>query len=155
MISLAIALVGFQMKPPVPAGHELDFWIGKWSVFVGNELAGNDVVEKSLNGFVITETWHGVGGDEGTSFFYYMPAKKQWKQVWVTGIGAYKEKLSSSVGSGIRFSGIAYGPKGKQIADRTTLTPMSGGGVHQVIEQAKDGKTWKVGFDAVYLRSKD
>jgi len=155
MICIAIAVLAFQGKPPVPAGNELDFWVGKWKVYVGSELAGTDKVTKSLNGFAITEEWHGVGGDEGTSLFYYMPAKKQWKQVWVTGIGAYKEKVSSPFENGIRFAGIAYGPKGRQISDRTTLTPLPGGRVHQVIEQAPDGNNWKIGFDAIYVKSKD
>jgi hypothetical protein len=36
--------------------------------------------------------------------------------------------------------------------DRTTLTPLGNGRVRQVIETSRDGgKTWRVGFDAVYV----
>jgi len=154
MICLAAYLFSVQIGAPVRAGSELDFWVGKWKVYVGKELAGTDEVVKSLNGFAITETWHGTTpGDEGTSLFYYIAAKKQWKQVWVTPYGAYKEKLSSAVANGIRFAGTAFGPKGKSIADRTTLTKLPDGKVHQVIESAVDGKTWNVGFNAVYVKA--
>ena len=154
MICFALSLLSLQMKAPVAAGKELDFWVGSWKVFVGKELAGTDTVVKSLDGFAITETWHGTRpGDEGMSLFYYMPAKKQWKQVWVTPYGAYKEKVSAPVKDGIRFQGTAFGPKGRNVADRTTLTKLSGGRVRQVIERAADSKTWKVGFDATYVKS--
>lgn len=143
-----------QMKAPVAPGHDLDFWIGKWKVYVGKDHVGDDKVTKSLNGFAICEEWNGTQpGDEGTSLFYYMPATKRWKQVWVTGVGVYKEKLSVPVAGGIRFSGTVFLPRGKSYQDRTTLTKLSNGDVHQVIESTTDGKAWSVGFDAVYKRA--
>jgi hypothetical protein len=149
-LSIAIAS---QMRSPVSAGRELDFWVGNWKVYVGKDFAGTDVVTKSLNGFSITESWHGASkGDNGSSLFYYMPAKKQWKQVWVTGIGVYKEKLSAPVPNGIRFSGTVFLPRGRTYQDRTTLTTMPNGEVHQVIESLQGGK-WVVGFDAVYRKA--
>ena len=139
----------------IEAPHDLDFWLGTWNVYVQGQLAGTDEVTASLRGFAVREVWKGVGpGDIGESLFYYMPDKKQWKQVWVTGNGPYKEKLSTPVdGGGIRFSGHVYLPDGRSIADRTTLTKSKDGTVHQVIEQSRDGMHWKVGFDAVYKRS--
>jgi hypothetical protein len=38
--------------------------------------------------------------------------------------------------------------------DRTTLTPLPGGRVHQVIEISRDaGKTWEIAFDAEYRQA--
>ncbi|MBS1717531.1 MAG: hypothetical protein JSS72_07345 [Armatimonadetes bacterium] len=134
----------------------LDFWVGSWDVYSGKDLDGHDMVEKSLDGNAITERWKGVSpGDEGMSLFYYRPFLGSWKQVWVTPVGMYKEKESELVPGGIRFTGKAFGPKGRTIDDRTTLTLNPDGTVRQVIERSKDGgKTWEVGYDAIYRRSK-
>lgn len=145
---LAMAL---QQKAPAP-NPDMDFWVGKWKVFSDGKLDGADVVEKVVNGFAIIENWKDASGSTGKSMFYYMPAKKQWKQVWVTEIGVYKEKLSEPVENGIRFAGHVFLPDGREIQDRTTLTKMDNGDVHQVIEYTKDGKTWITSFDAIYKR---
>lgn len=136
----------------------LDFWVGNWDVVSSDgKKLGDDTVEKSMNGNVVIEHWKGVDdpNDVGISFFYFMPAKKGWKQVWATPMGVYKEKLSEPFPGGIRFSGTVYLPKGRTYIDRTTLTKMEGGKVHQVIESSLDGgKTWRTGFDAIYQPAK-
>jgi hypothetical protein len=154
--ALALVALGSQTRKPVTAGHELDFWVGRWQVYAGGKLNGTDTVTKSLNGFAITEQWKGTEkGDTGTSLFYYMPVEGRWKQVWVTGVGAYKEKYSEAYPNGVRFSGFAHMPRGKIVGDRTTLTRLTNGDVRQVIEESLDGqKTWQVGFDAIYKRRK-
>lgn len=136
--------------------HQLDFWVGSWDVYVEGKLDGHDVVEKVLDGNAIIEHWKGVTpGDEGKSWFYARPALKSWKQVWVAVNGAYKEKESTLVEGGIRFTGTAFGPKGKSRPDRTTLSRNPDGTVRQIIEFSTDqGKTWTVGFDAVYKKSR-
>jgi hypothetical protein len=72
--------------------------------------------------------------------------------VWVVPGRAYKEKIGVPVKGGIRFEGKVYLPDGRTVPDRTTLTLNPDGTIHQVIEQSKDGKTWIVGFDALYRR---
>lgn len=135
--------------------NNLDFWVGKWDVLgTDGKKLGEDVVEKSMNGNVVIEHWKGEDdpNDVGISFFYFMPAKKQWKQIWATPLGVYKEKLSEPVENGIRFAGTVFLPKGRTYIDRTTLTKIEGGKVHQVIESSLDnGKTWRTGFDAIYV----
>lgn len=140
-------------KEPVKPGTELDFWIGTWKVYSGGRLDGVDVVEKEVAGFAVIENWKDSSGSTGKSLFYYMPAKKQWKQVWVTEAGIYKEKLSEPSPNGIRFSGHVFLPDGREIQDRTTLTRMPNGDVRQVIEFTKDGKKWQTYYDAIYKRS--
>lgn len=52
---------------------------------------------------------------------------------------------------GLRFRGRIPLPGGGSYLDRTTLTPIPGGRVRQVIEVSRDeGTTWSVVFDAVY-----
>ena len=135
-------------------GHELDFWLGHWDVYAGDKLDGKDSVATSLGGFAAHEWWSDADGSKGESFFYYMPAKHQWAQVWVTGAGPYKIKYSESSPDGIRFTGKVYLADGRAFDDRTTLTRGANDTVRQRIENSRDGgKIWTLVYDAVYRRS--
>ncbi len=148
------AFAVMAVLPLVPIDKSsLNFWIGKWIVTSGGKKDGDDTVEKWVDGNAIVEHWRDTDGHEGKSFFYYMPAKKQWKQVWVTDGEGYKEKLSEPFENGIRFSGIVYLPNGKTYHDRTTLTKLPNGDVRQVIESSRDEKSWKVQYEANYHRA--
>ena len=141
-----------------PDYHKLDFWVGTWDVYDNHDgtLNGTDVVEKIVGGCAIVESWREADGTgEGKSLFYYQRTKKQWKQVWVTDAGPIKEKqlIEELQDGGVRFQGEIPHPDGKSHRDRTTLTPLPGGRVHQVIEISRDtGKTWETVFDAEYRR---
>jgi len=141
-----------------PQFHLLDFWVGKWDVVSGNNH-GLDVVEKQLDGCAVTEKWDGGPGDKGFSLFYFNRFTQKWTQVWVTNsatsLGGLKEKyyVGSPAPGAVRFQGTLPGLyRGKNVLDRTTLTPLPRGRVHQVIETSTDGgSTWHTGFDAVYV----
>ncbi|HET9696773.1 MAG TPA: hypothetical protein VFP40_07900 [Terriglobales bacterium] len=165
MFLTSIAWTQQQMPEPHAckkdaAYNKLDFWVGDWDVFEKNEKgewekAGTDLVEKVLDGCAVIENWKSTGGFEGKSLFYYRPVQKDWKQVWVTDTGPMKEKslILELPDGGIRFQGELAKRSGGTYLDRTTLTPLAGGKVHQVIEISLDnGKTWKIGFDAEYRR---
>ena len=142
-----------------PAYHKLDFWVGKWDVYDNHDgtLNGRDIVEKIVGGCAIVENWQEADGSgEGKSLFYYQKAKKQWKQVWVTDAGPMKEKqmIEEYKDGGVRFQGEIPHLDGGSHLDRTTLTPLPGGRVHQVIEISRDaGKTWEIAFDAEYRQA--
>jgi hypothetical protein len=140
-----------------PAYHKLDFWVGDWEVYTTgtNDRDGHDRVEKVLNGCAVVEHWVDANGGEGKSWFYYYRPEKRWKQIWVTDVGFIKEKalIEEFPNGGVRFRGEIPLRDGSKILDQTTLTPLPDGTVHQVIETSKDGgKTWTVGFDAIYRR---
>ncbi len=141
-----------------PAYHKLDFWVGTWNVYDNHDgtLNGTDVVEKIVDGCAIIENWREADGSgEGKSLFYYQPSTKQWKQVWVTDVGPIKEKrlIEEMKDGSIRFQGKILHPDGKSHLDRTTLTPLAGGRVHQTIEVSRDsGTSWKMVFDAEYRK---
>lgn len=135
----------------------LDFWVGEWEVFVGEQRVGSNRIEKILSGCAVLEHWTSAGGGQGKSLFYLQPATEEWKQVWVTSTpnrpGGVKEKtlVERLPDGGIRFQGEIPLPGGGSYLDRTTLSPAIGGTVHQVIERSTDGgKTWETTFDAVY-----
>jgi hypothetical protein len=127
--------------------HKLDFWVGTWDVYDNHNgtLNGTDVVEKIVGGCAIVENWKEADGSgEGKSLFYYQPTRKRWKQVWVTDAGPIKEKqlIQETKNGGTRFQGNIPHRDGKSHLDRTTLTPLPSGRVHQVIEISRNaGKT--------------
>jgi len=144
-----------------PAYHKLDFWLGRWDVFDSQDSSkgGENFIEKILDGCAIVENWHELDprGAGGKSLFYYQPVTKQWKQVWVTERGPMKEKklVEEMKDGGVRFQGEIPRPDGTSYLDRTTLTPLSGDRVRQVIEISRDvGKSWQITFDAEYRRPK-
>lgn len=164
--SLLLALPGSpaaaQSGPPPACAdeasfHELDFWLGEWVVEVQGREVGRNRIEKVLNGCAVMEHWRSARGGEGKSLFYHVPATGAWKQVWVTGratsTGGVKEKelVERLEGGGVRFQGEIPLVGGGSVLDRTTLTPLDGGRVRQVIEISEDGgESWSVTFDAVY-----
>jgi len=163
---LAVSLAPAQQMPEPhacqknPAYQKLDFWVGDWDVFAKDDKGleqkdGTNRIEKILDGCAIIENWRGVEGHEGKSLFYYRPVQKEWKQVWVTDVGPMKEKtlILEMPDGGVRFQGELAKRSGGTYLDRTTLTPLAGGKVRQVIEISLDGgKTWKTTFDAEYRR---
>src|SRR5215475_14163580 len=70
----------------------LDFWLGDWDVYEGNQKVGTNKIEPILNSCAVIENWKDATGAEGKSFFYFDLADKVWKQVWVTDQGYMKEK---------------------------------------------------------------
>lgn len=139
----------------------LDFWVGSWDVYVGDTLVGENRISKVLQGCAVIEEWQDARGGRGQSLFYVEPALRRWKQVWVTEAatrpGGTKEKhlIARSPGSAVRFQGEVRWSDSRVVLDRTTLTPLPGGEVRQLIETSDDGgTTWYSAFDARYRPSR-
>lgn len=136
--------------------RNLDFWIGDWDVYVGKDLAGRDTVERILGGCGVTERWTGGADDEGMSLFAYDARKDLWTQTWVTGDsaapGGIKFKvLRAHTPTSTTFQGEIEGKAGAVYYDRTILTALVGGRVHQEIQVSRNGVDWRTGFDAIYV----
>jgi len=141
-----------------PAYNLLDFWVGEWTVYFGDEKLGENRIEKILSGCAVMEHWKGAGGGEGKSLFF-VDTNGTWKQIWVTAWatnpGGVKEKthVGTLPGKSIRFQGQLEHPDIGTYLDRTTLTPIENGSVRQVIEISKDdGESWVTTFEAFYSR---
>ncbi|MDB5071454.1 MAG: hypothetical protein JWM87_2565 [Candidatus Eremiobacteraeota bacterium] len=168
VIALALVLIGpvplrAQQAAPVACSAAvrgaLDFWVGDWIVTAGRERAGTDRVERVSKGAGVIERWTDADGGEGTSLFSFDPYACTWHQLWITDmperVGGLKHKdlVAVAPGGGVRFQGAYAGRKAITVLDRTTLTPLPNGTVHQVIETSTDGgATWQNGFDAIYTR---
>ena len=138
----------------------LDFWVGTWDVYVGDTLVGKNRISKVLRGCAVVEEWQDARVSRGQSLFYVEPALRRWKQVWVTEaaqrVAGVKEKrlIGHMAGGGVRFQGEVHYPDGRVALDRTTLSPLPGREVRQLIEVSHDGgTTWHPTFDARYRSS--
>ncbi len=142
------------------AGTALDFWIGDWVVTnPDGTKAGENSVERLLDGCAVIEHWHGVEpGDDGMSLFTYDARLRRWAQTWVTQDTArpgglkHKTMTGRRAGGSVVFLGTIVTPKGP-LLDRTTLTPLPAAHIRQLIEWSRDGgRTWKTVFDGRYGR---
>jgi len=134
----------------------LDFWLGDWDVYVGDNLVGTNTIEKTMKGCAVLEHWQSADGGRGTSLFY-VDGQRAWKQVWVTEYGTMpggvKEKTHQPLADQrqVRFQGRVYAEDDKSYLDRTTLTDLGNGRVRQTIEVSMDeGSTWVSFFDAEF-----
>jgi hypothetical protein len=132
----------------------LDFWLGGWNVALRDGTpAGTNLLERALSGYAVFEHWRGADGGEGESFFYFDPANRTWRQVWVMAGCAKEKQLVAGGADELVFAGTAF-VAGRSFLDRTTLAPAPDGTVTQRIEQSLDGgRTWQTSFDAVYSRA--
>ena len=136
--------------------RNLDFWVGDWDVYVRGDLAGRDTVERILDGCAVIERWDAGARDKGMSLFAYDARKDLWTQTWITNHsadpGGNKFKVLRAHAAGTTtFQGEIEGKTGAVYYDRTILTSLPGGRVHQEIQVSRDGVTWRTGFDAIYV----
>lgn len=151
-------------EPPCRAhdtGDALDFWLGDWRVtsIDGKTFFGENHVTLNLDGCAVHEDWTGATGGRGQSLFFFDAREGQWAQIWVTAdtsrAGGLKHKklVERTADGGVRFEGELTGETGAPYLDRTTLAPLGGGDVRQLIEISVDGgMTWRTTFDARYSR---
>jgi hypothetical protein len=159
--SAAAAQAQAQAQPGSPCratdvSRNLDFWVGDWDVYVGRELAGRDIVQRILDGCAVTEKWDGGPGDNGMSLFAFDARKDLWTQNWITNNsslpGGIKVKVLRAHAAGTTtFQGEIEGKSGAVYYDRTILTALPAGRVHQEIQVSRDGVTWRTAFDAIYI----
>ena len=122
-----------------PTYHALDFWLGTWDVTDPHgAYEGTNVIAPTLGHCAVEEHWVDARGHRGDSLFYVDRASGEWRQVWVTDEGPMKEKrqVGGAPSGGVRFEG----------PDRTTLVPLPGGTVRQVIEGSRGA------WEGIYTR---
>jgi len=138
--------------------RRFDFWIGEWDVFnpQGQQIGSNEI-EKILNGCVLFENWTSArSGYFGKSFNYFDPSIGKWRQNWVDAAGGIVWYEGEVKDGAMHFTGENIPMTGAKQLARVTLTPLSEGRVHHVIEQSTDeGKTWSVFFDGMYVKKEN
>ncbi len=132
----------------------LDFWVGSWDVFMGDQQVGRNHITKIQRGCLIHESWTSATGSTGESINFFDPKTALWTQHWVDENGGVVWYTGGPKDEGLHMVGENIDSEGKIKAARVTLTPMKDGTVHHLIEHSDDqGKTWSIWFDAIYQPS--
>jgi len=135
----------------LPEYQEFDFWVGEWEVTAGGQTAGENHIDKLVQGCMLLENWKSAGGGSGKSINYFDPGKRKWIQVWMDSGGGLIEVEGELVDGSMDFRGKHTYRDGRIEQYRMKFTPLEGGKVRQFIEQSKDdGETWYVWFDGNY-----
>ncbi len=125
-----------------PQRHQLDFWVGEWSVSSGAKLVGHSVITKELGGCLIVENWYGSDGDRAKSLNWLEPSTNKWRQVYV------------GLGSNIDYEGEWTEESLKLESNgliRLTLTPIGDKGVRRQKQRLENGRPITV-EDFLYKR---
>lgn len=74
-----------------PEANQFDFWIGEWNLEWDEENRGSNVIEKTLDGCVITENFDGTPSIDlrGKSVSMFNQRTGKWHQTWVDNQGSY------------------------------------------------------------------
>jgi hypothetical protein len=149
-----------QTAPPpkrpncsAPEHHQLDFWVGAWSVTdtVKGYPVGSSRIEPVMNGCAIRESYDAPaapgGAYSGTSYSGFDRKDGKWHQFYV-----------DTNGNATWYSGELEGPDMVLVApgrsgalQRMTYHPLAGGAVEQIgVISTDSGKTWQPGYDYTY-----
>ena len=132
-----------------------DFWLGRWEVrATDGTLIGHNTITKRDGGCSIQERWEGSGGSSGSSVSFYLPSRKEWRQVW-TGSSGTVFDITGEAGNGtMHLEGtIEYVEPNRVVAFRGTWTEGPDGRVRQRLEEFDlVAQAWVVWFDGFYRR---
>jgi hypothetical protein len=150
-LSLAVSATANAQPPPCssPEHRQFDFWIGEWRVTTPDgKHAGDNRIERILDGCALHESWQGASGGRGFSYNAYDKDRKVWHQTWVDKQG----NLLLLEGAFSNGRMVLQGTQGATL-NRITWTPNKDGTVRQHWETSTDqGKAWQTAFDGLYRR---
>jgi len=139
----------------VAEANAFDFWLGRWEVrATDGTLIGHNTITKRDGGCSIQERWEGSGGSSGSSVSFYLPSRKEWRQVW-TGSSGTVFDITGEAGNGtMHLEGtIEYVEPNRVVAFRGTWTEGPDGRVRQRLEEFDlVAQAWVVWFDGFYRR---
>lgn len=139
----------------LPEASGFDFWLGRWEVRQPDgTLIGTNTITKRDGGCSIQERWEGAGGSTGTSVSFYLPSRKEWRQVWTGSSGTMFDITGKAEEGRVRMEGtLEYIEPNRVVAFRGTWTLGPDDRVRQRLEEFDlAAQTWVVWFDGIYTR---
>ena len=132
-----------------PEHAQFDFWVGDWRVTTPDgKHAGDNRIEKVLEGCALHESWRGAKGGLGFSYSAYDASRRVWHQTWVD-----KDGSVLLLDGGWQDGRMVLGGAAGATQNRISWEPRQDGSVRQLWESSTDqGKTWKTEFDGLYRR---
>lgn len=132
--------------------RQFDFWVGDWTVIWNGKVAGENRIEKILDGCALLENWTGAKGHQGKSLNFYDSERGVWHQTWIDHQGLALALDGKFADGKMTLIGKKPNPLNAVITThRITWTPLPSGEVRQYWDASTDdGKTWEVQFDGIY-----
>jgi len=132
-----------------PEHRQFDFWVGDWRVTTPDgKHAGDNRIEKVLDGCALHESWQGASGGRGFSYNAYDRTRGVWHQTWVD-----KQGNVLLLEGGLKDGAMVLSGAQGGALNRITWTPNKDGSVRQLWEASTDqGKTWQTAFDGLYRK---
>jgi hypothetical protein len=139
----------------VTEASAFDFWVGRWEVrATDGTLIGHNTITRRDGGCSIQERWEGAGGSSGSSVSFYLPSRKEWRQVWTGSSGTVFDITGEAGNGSMHLEGtIEYVEPNRVVAFRGTWTEGPDGRVRQRLEEFDlVAQAWVVWFDGFYRR---
>jgi len=145
---------------PVPCAQDplfsqQDFTLGQWEVFANGRKTADVLLEKTLQGCAILETWSTLDGRPGNGHgvFTYSRLHKGWTYFWV----ADNAQTTSFTGGLIEAGNMRYVteaplPDGGKRLRHWSLIRQADGTVRELAVGTVDGKTWTTDYDLLWRK---
>lgn len=139
-----------------PAYKQFDFWVGEWEVQTPKGTpAGENKVEKILDGCALRESWTSIDGSHGNSLTTYDAPASRWTQTFVDDLGMVLVLDGEFRDGKMTLSGRRSGSRGSSTLNRIVWQKMEGDRIRQRWEQSSDdGRNWTLLFEGIYSRKK-
>jgi hypothetical protein len=156
---LLTAVTRADEKPPAcvddPIFAQQDFTLGHWDVYSGGKKTAEVLMEKTLKGCAIHETWSTLENrpGNGLGLFTYSRLFKSWGYFWVADNGTTTAFTGGLQAPGnMRFLTEAPLPNGGKRLRHWSLILQSDGSVRELSVGTNDGKTWTTEYDLLWRK---
>lgn len=156
---LVLALAATTAPPPHPCRNapeyrQFDFWVGEWDVENNGKRTARSSIQLILDGCVIFENFDADGGYSGKSLSAWDAGEKRWEQHYTDTGGSSRYWVGAMDGEKMVMT-TEFMRGATKVINRMTYSKEGADRVRQLIEVSIDGgKTWKAGFDGMYVRRK-
>jgi hypothetical protein len=151
----------FAAGPKAPpcssaAYRQFDFWVGEWEVQTPKGTpAGENKVEKILEGCALRESWTSADGSHGSSLSSYDSPAARWTQTFVDDLGMVLVLDGEFKDGKMVLSGRRASARGTGMLNRIVWQKLEGDRLRQRWEQSSDeGRNWTLLFEGIYTRKK-
>ncbi len=149
LMLLANSVVANEPPCSAPEYQQFRFWVGEWAVETPDgKPAGTSKISLEQQGCMILEHWQSAtSAYSGTSFNFYDPDLKQWRQLWLDNQGGKLELFGEREGQQMILRSKADEQNTYQ---QITWTANSDGTVRQFWQSFTQEQDPTILFDGVY-----
>ncbi len=135
-----------------PEFHQLDFWIGEWEVFSGEDgpKSADVVIEPVLGDCALHEIWTGARpGGNGRGLATYDRRTGEWQYFWASAGGSMSVWTGKLIdGTEMRFVREQPDPDGRTRLRHWSLIDLPDGRVRELSLASLDGgRNWETEYD--------